>query len=601
MFFSSVVSHMVARAKARPKRAHRRASNKVLLGCLLVGTSALVGCAGDITSPLSPFGATVGQDSEQDGPAAGGGGSGGKGPTIGVSGQPLDCKEPHLGATPLQRLSRTHYVNSLRDLLGVTVDESALPADEKFGVFDGNVVTPVSDLLVESYMLEAEVAARAAAPKLEAMVKCDRAKLGDAACAAQLIDTLGQRIYRRPLQDAERAAYVAQFAAFKATGYVEALRVVLETMLQSPNFLYRVELMPVTSKSSTSGEIEKLDAYELASRLSFFLVSSTPDDTLLTAAKSGELLTEDGLAAQAERLIADPRFADTVDAFHLQWLDLAGLDNVTKDTTLYPLYTPALAAAMRTETLKFANYVLREDDAKLGTLLTASYSFPEGPLLPLYGLKTGASTPGEPVALDPKQRAGLLTQPAFLTAHSHYNQSGPVQRGKVVIRNVLCQVLPDPPNNVDTTPPDPSPTLSTREQLLEHTVDKSCAGCHKRIDGIGFGFESFDAIGAFRASEAGKPVDASGEVLGTAATDGPFEGVPALSQKLVDSPEVQHCVTTQWVRFALGRMEADDDSCNIESLFKGFTGSDLDIRALLQSIALSDAFRSKRVSSVSAP
>jgi hypothetical protein len=199
------------------------------------------------------------------------------------------------------------------------------------------------------------------------------------------------------------------------------------------------------------------------------------------------------------------------------------------------------------------------------------------------------------------QRAGLLTQPAFLASHAHYNQTSPVGRGKVVIRNVFCASLPDPPPNVNTTPPDPSPTATTREQLTEHQTNPSCSGCHKRIDGIGLGFEQFDAIGGFRAMEAGQTVDASGIITGTKTSDGTFNGAVDLSQKLADSVEVQQCVTRQWLRFAIGRLESDADACTLSKLFKDFAASGNDIRALLQAIVRSDAFRSKRVSPVSAP
>ncbi|MDB4988609.1 MAG: hypothetical protein JWN04_3787 [Myxococcaceae bacterium] len=569
---------------------------------LLATASLVAGCSGEVTGPLSPFaagssdgpGGTGARGTVGTGPGAKGVGSSS---IVGVTGQPLDCKAVNVGATPLQRLSRAQYTNSIRDLLGTTVDSNALPEDEKVGVFDGNLVTPVSDLVVESYMSVAEQTAKAVLPNIEKVVPCDRTKLGDPACATQFIATFGQRVYRRPLQDVETASYQTLYTTYKAGGYPSALRVIVQTMLQSPNFLYRVELVPLQA----GAPITSLDAYELASRLSFFLISTTPDDALLAAASSGALLTDDGLKAQVERLLKDPRFSDTVDSFHLQWLDLEGLENASKDATMFPAYNAALGAAMQTETSRFVNYVLTKDDAKLSTLLTAPYSFPEGPLLGLYGLKAGATPAGSPVQLDPKQRAGLLTQPSFLTVHSHYNQSGPVQRGKVVIRNVLCQVLPDPPPNVDTTPPDPSPTATTREQLVQHTADPTCAGCHTRIDNIGFGFEEFDAIGAFRATQSGKSVDATGSIIGTSASDGSFDGVPELARKLADSAEVQQCVATQWLRFALGRLEADADACTLDGLFKDFESTGFDIRVLLQSIALSDAFRSKRVLSESSP
>jgi hypothetical protein len=549
----------------------------------------LVACSGQVSGPTGAFGDPQGGT----GPTKGGG----SGPKAnpGVS-QALDCTSLHVGYTPLQRISRDQYANSLRDLLGVTFDRSMLSDDERVGVFDGNIVAPVTDLMVDEYATAAERAAQQALPNIEKLMPCDRRSQGDDACAKQFIEQFGQRVYRRPLSADEKAAYVGLFGEYKGGGYPAALRVLVQTMLQSPNFLYRVELQPIAPGKR---EGEQLDAYELAARLSFFLLSTTPDDALLASAASGALMTVEGLTEQTERLIEDPRFSDTLASFHTHWLELEKLTTSNKDPALFPMFTSNVAGLMLDDTLKFVEHVIREDDAKLDTLLTASYGFPQGDLAKLYGV-TPAATPAEPVQLDPAQRAGLLTQPAFLAAHAHYNSTSPVERGKIVIRNVLCQELPDPPPNVNTTPPNPAAGSTIRDALAEHQASASCAGCHKRIDGIGLGFEQFDATGAFRSTENGKPVDSSGEIVqADADINGKFTNSIELVQKLADSDQVKECVATQWLRFALGRLESNADQCTLDKLFKDFAGSDHDIRVLLESIVLSDAFRNKRVAEVS--
>jgi hypothetical protein len=171
-----------------------------------------------------------------------------------------------------------------------------------------------------------------------------------------------------------------------------------------------------------------------------------------------------------------------------------------------------------------------------------------------------------------------------------------VQRGKFVIRNVLCEALPDPPPNVNTTPPDPSPTATTRERLAEHEKDASCASCHVRIDGIGLGFEQYDGMGRFRTSEAGQPIDASGKFAGTRDLNGTFSGAVELAKKLASSPEVQACVATQWFRFALGRLESDPDACSLAQLNSDFQASGQNVKALLTSVVMTTSFRTKRVS-----
>jgi hypothetical protein len=559
---------------------------RVRPGRALVGLGALlVACSGQVSGPLGALGTegtARGSSDDKNNP--------------GVSTAPLDCTSLHVGDTPLQRISREQYAHAVRDLLGVTFDSTMLSDDERVGVFDGNVVAPVTDLVVDQYATAAERVAQQALPTLEKLAPCERSTRGDDACAADFIQQFGLRVYRRPLSAEEQAAYVSLYRQYKGGGYPDALRVLVQTMLQSPNFLYRVELQPV----APGGQLAtKLDAYELASRLSFFLVSTTPDAPLLAAAQSGELLTDDGLTAQTARLLADPRFSDTLASFHTHWLELQKLTTTTKDPALFPMFTAGVAEQMLADTLKFVDHVIRDDDAKLETLLTASYGFPGAELANLYGVKP-ASVPGEPVQFDPAQRAGLLTQPAFLATHAHYNSTSPVERGKVVIRNVLCQNLPDPPPNVNTTPPDPAADATMREALAEHQSSNSCAGCHKRIDGIGLGFEQFDAVGAFRTQENGKPVDSSGQfVSADAHLNGGFHDSIELVQRLADSDDVKHCVATQWLRFALGRLETHDDKCTLDALFKDFAGSEQDIRMLLESIALSDAFRNKRVAEVS--
>jgi hypothetical protein len=586
---------MVGRERASARRL--TALGRVMTSLAL---SAVVGCTGTISGPASTSPSDTGDSAGTSGrgggagaggAAARGAGQGGSG-SVGAAGDdpaPSACTQPGLGATPLQRIGRVQYVNSVRDLLHVALDAAQLPEDEQFGAFDGNIVVPITDLVVEQYVNAAEASARLALPEIEALVPCDREALGDAACVTQFIETFGKRAYRRPLVAEEAERYEELYTVFADQGYPDALRIIVQTMLQSPNYLYRVELMP---SAATGGSIESLDAYELASRLSFFLLSTTPDDTLLEAAGSGDLLDPDELMAQADRLLQDDRFTDTLASFHLQWLDLKRLDSLAKDAELFPMYSSELGPAMRDETLRFVDYVIREDDALLSTLLTAPYAFPSGPLLELYGLSEDEVESEGPTMVD--NRAGLLTQPAFLAAHSHYNQTSPVQRGKVIIRNVLCQALPDPPPNVNATPPDPSPDATTRERLAQHQNDTSCRACHKRIDGIGLGFESYDALGAFRSMESGKTIDATGTIIGT-DQDGDFDGALQLAERLARSGEAERCMTTQWLRFALGRPETAADECTLEQLNADFAASGGDIRQLLRSIVASDAFRSKLV------
>jgi Protein of unknown function (DUF1588)/Protein of unknown function (DUF1592)/Protein of unknown function (DUF1595)/Protein of unknown function (DUF1587)/Protein of unknown function (DUF1585) len=448
--------------------------------------------------------------------------------------QALVCDTPTLGTTPLQRLTRAQYTHSLRDLLKVDPDVDGLIADdERNGPFHANIVAPISDLGAEGYATAAEQWVKAA--NLPALVPCDSDKEGAAACAQRFIDTFGMRAFRRPLTSEERATYLALYTSY---GTSDGLRMVAQTMLQSPSFLYRIE--DVTGASG----IQTLDAFELASRLSFFIVGSTPDDTLLATASSGALLADDELARQATRLLADPRAASELTQFYIQWLELDGLDATTKDTALFPSFD---GAALRRSFEAFVQQALSDENSSLASMLSQPFT--------LDG-EVGA-------------RAGILMHPAFLAKHAHASQSGPVLRGKVILRNVLCQGLPDPPANVDTSISDTGGNTTARERLAVHEQNPACAACHVRIDGIGLAFETFDAVGAHRSSEGGKPIDSSGLIGGTEDVDGPVADAFELVSKLSSSEAVSACAATQWFRFALSRGETREDRCGLRAISEG--------------------------------
>jgi hypothetical protein len=492
----------------------------------------------------------------------------------------------------LRRLTREQYDNTVRDLLSIDSHAAdGIAPDEKAGPFAANVATPVSRLLVEQYGQAAEQMATAALPRIDALVACDRVALGDAACASHFVGTFGLRAYRRPLRADEQARFESMYAAAATrSGFAHAIQLVIQAMLQSPNFLYHSEF---GVDSAAAGTTMALGAYELASRLSYFLWNTMPDDRLLEAGRTGALDTPTGLLAEAKRLLDDAHAPQAIASFHLQWLDLRDkLDDLQKDTAIYPTFNPAMVDAMRTETTTFADYVIRQGDGRLQTLLTAPFSFAAAPLRPVYGLSAAAQgDTSSPVYLDPSQRAGLLTQAAFLATHAHPDQSSPVQRGVTIRRNVLCEALPDPPPNVNPTPPALDPKATTRERFAQHTTDASCAGCHSLIDGIGLGFENYDGIGSFRTTENGLAIDATGQILGTSDLNGAFAGAVELAGKLAHSEEVQECVSRQWFRFAMGRLEAAGDECSLEVASTAFQRSDFNVKDLLLAVVSTDAFR----------
>jgi hypothetical protein len=535
-----------------------------LLGTIAMLTAlAGTGCIGEITQP---------------GESGGSGGSGATGSQALCSASPA----------PLRRLTNAEYDNTVLDLLGdASKPASAFPADETlYGFAAGASVSP---LLAELYMNAAEKLAATAAGKLGALLPCDPGAIGEAQCATQFIEHFGKRAFRRPLEQVEVDELYALYDSERTAGegFASSIEIVIAAVLQSPRFLYRVEL----GGEGTQDRVP-LTSFELASRLSYFLWQTMPDEELFAAAESGELADPEHVADQARRMLADPRAHVGLRNFFDQWLHVRELEHVTKSETAYPTFDESLAASMAEETRRFVDDVLWNGDARLETLLTADYTFVNSELALLYGVEDPGSG-WKKVSLDPTQRSGLLTHAGLMTVLSGADQSSPVHRGAFIRENVLCQMLPPPPENLVVVPPDPDPNLSTRERYAQHTADPACATCHQLIDPIGFGFEHYDAIGRYRTKDSGFPVDASGSIVETTDANGAFVGVPELAQKLVQSQDVQQCVARQFFRFALGRIETEGDGCVLEGIYDDFRSKGGDLRELIVAIVQSDAFRQR--------
>jgi len=235
--------------------------------------------------------------------------------------------------------------------------------------------------------------------------------------------------------------------------------------------------------------------------------------------------------------------------------------------------------------------VMKADGGKLETLLTADWTMVNGPLATLYGVPGGGTaTEWRKVTLDGKQRAGLMTEPGFLSAHGSFDASSPILRGLAVRERILCAPMPVPPPGADQNFPPATPTTTTRQRFDMHRTNVTCSSCHEMMDKLGYGFESYDGIGRYRTTENGAMVDDSGEAINT-DVDGPFEGAPALARKLLGSQQAQQCVATQWFRYAMGRLETDADKCVLGAIQKKFTGAGLRVSDLLLAIVESDAFR----------
>ncbi len=493
------------------------------------------------------------------------------------------------GPTPFRRLTRDEYDNTVRDLLGDTTRPArAFPPDETIGGFGSG--TSVSLLQTEQYMSAAEALAADAVTDLPALLPCDVAAIGEDACARELIVDFGMRAWRRPLAPSEVDALTMLYATTKELdGFEASIELVLTAMLQSPHFLYRAELG--TTAEGADG-IVPLTEYEVATRLSYLLWNTMPDDELFAAAARGELADADSIEAQARRMMLDPRARSAAQNFFQQYLGLAGIEDLGKDETLHPEWSPAIARKMRREALAFVDHVLWEGDARFETLFTGSFTFVDEQLAGVYGIEGVTGTDFVRVDLDPTQRAGLLTMPGLLAINSNANQSSPVYRGKFVREQVLCQHLPSPPDGLVVAPPDPAPDMTTRERFDQHRTDPSCSSCHQLMDPLGFGFERYDAIGMWRETEnGGLSIDDSGEIMGSVDADGQFEGAVELAERLTQSAQARSCFATQWFRYGLGRAETDADDCTLAEVYAAFEATDGNVLETIVAITRTDAFR----------
>ncbi|MGK4008732.1 DUF1592 domain-containing protein [Sorangium sp. So ce1036] len=544
----------------------------------------------------------IGGPGEPTQPGAEAGDRGGSG-DVPRSGQPpeevLDspfCQTPQPGPAPLRRLSNHEYSNTLKDLFaGVSGVASAIDTavatfphePESLGFRNNASFLTVGSLVAQKYLDAAEQIAAVAA-RAPGLVSCDPAALGDLECAREFIHTFGARAYRRPLTEAEVERYEERFTA-GADGHTfeDGIEWVVFSMLQSPNVLYRVEL-----GEPSAGDVTEPTPYEMASRLSYLVWQSLPDEELTRAAAADELGTPEQLEAQVRRMLADPR-AERLFEFFDQWLDTDLLSGMTRDPAVYPDLVRDLPALLQEETRAFVKSLFSSPGGSFDELLTADYSFVNGALAQHYGVSgvTGDAF----VKVDMPGRAGVLTQ-GMLLARDKATRTSIVRRGLKVRTDLLCQLVPAPPNDVQLDLEGLGEGLSQRERLELHRTEPSCAGCHTLMDPIGVVFESFDAAGRFRAvDEDGRPVDTSSDITATLDINGPLASAAELGQRLAQSEEARACYVLQNFRFFFGRDTTGADRCSMAALSTAFKESGYSLSELVVALAQTDAFRYRPV------
>ena len=443
----------------------------------------------------------------------------------------------------LWRLDHDQYQRTILDLLGVSTDYGDhLAPDVAIDGFRNDAdALVVSGLLADQYRNAAEDLASVA--DIAGMLSCTPTEGAVTQCAATFIEEFGTRAYRRPLTADELQTYLQLWADIaEEDGFFEGLRWVVAGLLQSPHFLYRSEL----GVAEVDGDFRLTD-WEIASELSYLIWGTMPDEELFAAAAAGELNTPDQIAAQVDRMMVDDRALETTVQFVDAWLQLDRIDSIARVG-----WSWELQEAMKEQTHETVKELARNDHGLIDLMVDPTTYIPDT-LAAHYGMTSGGW-----VEQDGNTFGGLLTHGSLLSVYALGEASSPVHRGVVVRERMLCEELPPPPPNLDTSPPAADADGTTREKYEVHSSLPECASCHSLIDPIGFGFEHYDHLGRWRDEEVGQPIDASGDLDGLT-----FTGAPELSELLTEDPRFRACFVETWRRWGMGTHACADDEGDV--------------------------------------
>ncbi|MDH3200406.1 MAG: DUF1588 domain-containing protein [Myxococcales bacterium] len=499
------------------------------------------------------------------------------------------------GPIALRRLTTEQFVRSIHDVLGdhITVPSRIDPDERRAGLLAvGSSFASVTPSGFEKYEAAAAAVAEQAldADHRAELVPCEPASgsSSDDVCARRFIEQVGRRLFRRSLSQAEidSRVEVARNATLILGDFYQGLELALSSLLVSPDFLFRVERAePDPGDPSRL----RLTGTSIATRLSFFLWDTSPDDELLDAAESGNLLDRDVLAAQVDRLVSSPRAEIGLRTLFSDFYDFRQFDDglVRKDAALFPAYTQTIAEDAKEQTLRTIVAHLTEG-GDYRDLFTSRNTFLTRNLGLMYRVPVVTASGWEAHTFDEDSpRAGLMSHVSVMALYSHTGRSSATLRGKFVREVLLCQDVPTPPANIDfSIVEDTMGELRTaRERLEVHVTNDACAGCHNLMDPIGLAFENFDAIGAFREQENGATIDASGELDGVS-----YDGPVGVGEALRDHPELGPCLVRTLFRYSVGRDATPDEWPLLDFLGERFAESEFRVADLVREIVLSDGF-----------
>jgi hypothetical protein len=488
----------------------------------------------------------------------------------GVNGPASRCRAAPLSA---RILSSSQYRNTVADLLGIAPDLVVAPEGFAGPVLEEHTV---DELAAERLAIAAEkTAARVVAAGSLHLCGWDDA----ASCTTrELVRSLGERAYRRPLSEAEQQALARVYEAGLAEGSEDIAREwLLGALLQAPDFLYRLA-------ADAEGEA-RLSGSELASRLSYFLWDSMPDQALHEAAAAGRLSDANERLAEVERMLAHPRATRAVEAFYRAWLDLSRFRELSRDD---PDFSSEVIASLEKSLFAGLFELYAQPSPDVRDLLSGSHYYFDDVLASFYG-RPAVGEGFQPVDLSGEGRHGIVNHPALLSIAARPDESDPIGRGVFMLRNLFCREL-HVPDDLEIPPlPPVEEGVSVRERLAQHTALEACRSCHALIDPLGLSLESFDEVGRFRSEVDGEPVDSSGEIALGSDLDGAFAEGRELFERLGDSHDVRACFAQKFFVYGVAREATAQDACALEPIQARFVDSG-DLRQLIVDIVESDAF-----------
>jgi mono/diheme cytochrome c family protein len=506
----------------------------------------------------------------------------------------IDCtgrRDP--GLVTIRRLNRAEYNNTIRDLLGIHFQPANdFPQDDVGYGFDniGDVLS-LPPLLMEKYLAAAEKIVEKALADPEARKRIFIETTQNEESARRILERFAGRAYRRPLRGDEvnRLVRFVEMAEKDGESFETGIGLALQAVLVSPHFLFRVEM---DRRPDDPATIRTINDYELASRLSYFLWNSMPDDELFELARKRSLHEPETLEKQARRMLKDRRSRALVDNFAGQWLQLRNLKEFKPDPDLFPSFDEKLRSAMLKETELFFENVVREDRSILD-FIDSDYTFVNERLAKHYGLSGVKGEAFRRVSLTGTPRGGILTQAAVLSVTSNPTRTSPVKRGKWILENILGTPPPPPPPGVEELKDDKEAVLSgsLRQRMEQHRANPNCATCHHRMDPLGFGFENFDAIGAWRSHEGKFAIDPTG----TLPNGQSFAGPAPLRAILKTRQEAfARCLAEKLLTYALGRGVERYGRCTLDDIVKNAGKDQYKFSRLVIDIVKSDPFQKRR-------